>query len=58
MKKRTGRPATGWVKVAGKVSAEVKALLDDVPKGQKSKAIDDALRVYFGIEKKDQQPRG
>jgi hypothetical protein len=46
-KKRTGRPPTGWVKVGLKLSPEAAALLAEVPAGEKSATVDEALRAYF-----------
>ena len=44
-KKRTGRPSTGWVKVGLKLSPEAAALLAEVPAGEKSAAVDAAVKA-------------
>jgi hypothetical protein len=49
LKKRIGRPPTGWVKVGVKLSPEAAALLATVPPLMKSATVDEALRVYFAL---------
>jgi hypothetical protein len=46
-KKRTGRPPTGWVKVGIKLSPEAAALLAQVPAGEKSAAVDAAVKAWL-----------
>jgi len=45
---KAGRPANGWVKVCLKLSPEAMALLAQVARGQKSAAVDAAIKAVLG----------
>lgn len=45
---KPGRPSNDWVKVCIKLSPEAAALLAQVARGQKSAAVDAAVKAVLG----------